>query len=64
MGGKNLRVTSTHNTSSVSVLPQNISLNNGEQTTTMQTANSPNTESVKTNIKVKTINAFITSMLI
>lgn len=50
MGGKNLCVTNQHNASSVSVLPHHISLN-GEQTTTLPTINTSNTESVKANIK-------------
>ncbi|XP_032666247.1 BRCA2-interacting transcriptional repressor EMSY isoform X1 [Odontomachus brunneus] len=51
MGGKNLCVASQHNASSVSVLPHHVSLNGDQTTTTLPTANPPNAESVKTNIK-------------
>ena len=51
MGGKNLCVTSQHNTS-INVLPRHITLNNGDQAVTMlSTTNSSHTESVTSNIK-------------
>lgn len=52
MGGKNLCVTNQHNASTVSVQKHHISLNNGDQTTTvLSPANSSqNAEIAKSNV--------------
>ncbi|XP_012225893.1 BRCA2-interacting transcriptional repressor EMSY [Linepithema humile] len=64
IGGKNLCVTSQHNTNSISVQPHHISLNNGDQTkTALPTANSPqNAESVKTNSGKTAVVSVVTAL--
>jgi len=66
MGGKNLCVTNQHNASSINVQKHHISLNNGDQTTTvLSPANSSqSTETIKTNVKVSFYLAIIINLFV